>query len=94
MALNCESRASGQLTAARTALNTAIKTNPPDAELDRLAAAVGVVEGQMEAVRAKASAKFYALLTAEQKTKYDQLINNGRGGGPGPGRNRRGVIDQ
>lgn len=85
--------ANGQLTAARTALNAVIKNNPPDAQVDQLAAAVGVVEGQLAAIRTKAQAKFYALLTAEQKTKYDQLLSGGGDGfGPGRGRNRRGVI--
>ena len=69
--------ARGQLTAARDALNTAIRANAPDAELDRLAAAVGTIEGQLTAIQAKASARFYALLTAEQRTRYDQ---RGRGG--------------
>lgn len=85
--------ANGALSAARTALNAVIKTNPPDAEVDRLAAAVGVIEGQLAAIRTKASAKFYALLTAEQKAKYDALLANGGGDGGGPGRRRRGVIE-
>lgn len=73
--------AAGQMTAARDALKNAIKANAADAELDRLSAAVGAVEGQVTAIRAKASAKFYALLTAEQKAKYDQLGDRGPGGG-------------
>lgn len=73
----------GQLTSARDALRTAVKANQPDAELDRLAAALGAIEGQLAGIRAKADAKFYALLTAEQKEKYDQL---GTRSGPGPGR--------
>ncbi|MBL8234063.1 MAG: Spy/CpxP family protein refolding chaperone [Bryobacterales bacterium] len=79
--------ARGQLEAARTSLNTAIKANATDAELDRLSAAMGVIHGQMTAIQAKASAKFYALLTAEQKTKYDELMNRGPGNRPvgGPG---------
>ena len=62
---------SGSLTSAREALNTGVKANASDTELDRLSAAVGAIEGQLTAVRAKASAKFYGLLTAEQKAKYD-----------------------
>lgn len=69
--------ARGQLTAARDALNTAIRANASDAEIDRLSAAIGTIEGQLTAIQAKASARFYALLTAEQRTKYDQ---RGRGG--------------
>ena len=76
--------AHGQLTAAQDALKAAVKANKSDAELDRLAAAVGVVEGQIAGIHAKAQAKFYNLLTAEQKTKYDTLQAN-RGGGAGFG---------
>ncbi len=77
--------ARGTLTAARTALNTAVKANASDAELDRLSAAIGVIDGQLTAIQAKASAKFYALLTAEQKTKYDALqTSRGAPGGNRP----------
>ena len=77
--------ARGSLTAARTALNTAVKANASDAELDRLSAAIGVIYGQLTAIQAKASAKFYALLTAEQKTKYDALqTSRGTPGGNRP----------
>lgn len=65
--------ARGSLTAAEEALRTAVKANRADSELDRLAAAIGVIQGQMAGIRAKADAKFYALLTAEQKTKFDAL---------------------
>ena len=75
--------ARGQFTAAQEALTAGVKANRTDAELDRLAAAVGLVQGQLAAINAKASAKFYALLTPEQKTKYDALGNRGGGGGPG-----------
>jgi Spy/CpxP family protein refolding chaperone len=73
--------ARGQLTSAREALQVAVKANRADTELDRLAAAVGTVEGQLAGIQAKASAKFYNLLTPEQKTKYDQLRT--RSGPPG-----------
>ena len=76
----------GQLTGVHDALQAAVKANKPDAELDGLAAAVGVVEGQMAGIRAKASAKFYALLTAEQQTKFDALQTSRGAGGPGGGR--------
>jgi hypothetical protein len=49
----------------------------PDSELERLAAAVGTIQGQLTGIQAKASAKFYALLTAEQKTKYDARSEHG-----------------
>lgn len=77
--------ARGQLTTAREALTQAIRTNQSDAQLDQLAAAVGTIQGRIEAIQAKASAKFYALLTAEQKTKYDQRFeHSGPGGRPRP----------
>jgi Spy/CpxP family protein refolding chaperone len=79
--------ARGQLESASTALQTAVKANQSDAELDRLSAAIGVIHGQMTAINAKAQAKFYALLTAEQKAKYDQLGDRGGDGRPG-GRGR------
>jgi Spy/CpxP family protein refolding chaperone len=65
--------AQGQRTAAQAALTAAIKINASDSELDRLSAALGVIHGQITAIQAKASAKFYALLTADQKTKFDAL---------------------
>ena len=80
--------AQGQMAAAQTALKTAIKAAASDAELDRLGAAIGTIQGQVTAIRAKAESKFYALLTAEQKAKYDQMGSNS-GGGPG-GRGPRG----
>ena len=75
--------AHGVLTSAKDALKAAVKANRADSEFDRLAAAVGVVEGQLAGIRAKADAKFYALLTAEQKTKFDALQANRSAGGPG-----------
>lgn len=80
--------AQGQLTAANDALRAAIKTGAADSEFDRLGAAVGTIQGQLAAIQAKASAKFYALLTPDQKTKYDAMGD--RGGSGGPGRNRFG----
>lgn len=86
--------AAGAMTSAQTALRTAIKANAADAELDRLAAAIGVVQGQVAAIHAKAEAKFYALLTADQKTKYDALGqgSGGPGGGKGPRSLSRGLF--
>ena len=81
--------ARGQIESARDALQTAVKANRPEAELDRLAAAVGTIEGQLVAIDAKASAKFYALLTPEQKAKYDELRNRGGGRGERPGTGQR-----
>ncbi|MEP7365824.1 MAG: Spy/CpxP family protein refolding chaperone [Acidobacteriota bacterium] len=76
--------ARGTLDGAHTALQTAVKANASDAELDRLSAAIGTIQGQITAIQAKAQAKFYALLTAEQKTKYDARPMGGMGGPRGP----------
>jgi Spy/CpxP family protein refolding chaperone len=76
----------------RTALNDAAKSNAAEAAIDQLAAALGTTSGQLAAIHTKAFAKFYVLLTTEQRTKLDELHANGRGlrglgaelsGGPG-----------
>ena len=68
----------------RTALNDAAKSNAADAAIDQLAATLGATSGQLTAIQTKAFAKFYALLTTEQRTKLDELHANGRGmRGPG-----------
>jgi Spy/CpxP family protein refolding chaperone len=80
----------GQMESARTTLDTAIKATASDAELDRLSAAIGTLSGQMTAIHAKAESKFYALLTADQKAKYNEMPGRGAGrpggasGGRGP----------
>jgi Spy/CpxP family protein refolding chaperone len=85
-AASATSTARGQLDAARSALSDAWKANRADAEIDRLGAALGAIEGQIAAINAKAQAKFYALLTAEQKAKYDAMGSRiPRGPGPGFG---------
>jgi hypothetical protein len=56
------------ITTARTALATAVKANDT-AGITTQAAAIGNAEGQIVALQAKADAAFYALLTADQKTK-------------------------
>ena len=61
------------------ALNDAAKSNAVDAAIDQLAAALGTTSGQLAAIHTKAFAKFYALLTTEQRTKLDELHANGRG---------------
>jgi len=48
-----------------------------------VAANIGLLTGQIQAIQSKANAAFYAILTADQQTKFDQI---GFGGfGPGPG---------
>lgn len=70
------------------ALNDAAKSNAADAAIDQLAATLGSTSGQLAAIQIKAFARFYALLTTEQRTKLDELKTNGRGIGElsfGPG---------
>jgi len=72
----------------RQALNDAAKSNAADATIDQLAATLGSTAGQLAAIQTKAFAKFYALLTTDQRTKLDELKSNGRGIGElsfGPG---------
>ncbi len=70
---------SGQLTSAHEALRSAVKAGKVG-ELEALSAPIGTLHGQLTAIHAKAESQFYALLTTEQKAKYDE-----RGGGPGKG---------
>ena len=63
----------------RMALNDAAKSNAADAAIDQLAATLGTTSGQLAAIQTKAFAKFYALLTTDQRTKLDELKANGRG---------------
>ncbi len=68
-----------QLRQNRQALHDAIKAGKPDADIDQLAANTGSLMGQMTAIRTKAFARIYALLTPEQRTKADQLGGRVRG---------------
>lgn len=70
-----------------TNLAAAVKANNIST-IDSLSATIGSLQGQLTAINAKADAAFYAILTADQKAKYDALPHGGPGGpgfGPGPG---------
>ncbi len=69
---------------AQTSLREAIKTNNV-AQIDSSAEEVGRLQGQLRAIHAKAAAAFYALLTPEQRAKYDALRPGEGMRGPGPG---------
>ena len=56
------------ITTAQTALVTAVKANDT-AGINTQATAIGNAHAQIVAIQAKADAAFYALLTADQKTK-------------------------
>jgi Spy/CpxP family protein refolding chaperone len=87
---------------ARQALRTAITGNDATG-IEKAAAAIGNLMGQQTAIQAKADAGFYALLTPDQQTKYNQSggrggFGMGRGmgmGGPlGPGPMMRGRMNR
>ena len=69
---------------AREALRKASEGNRSDGEIDQLAATVGNLTGQIEAIDAKAQARFHALLTPEQTDKLNKMPGLGlRVGGRG-----------
>jgi Spy/CpxP family protein refolding chaperone len=72
------------LKAAHTALKTAIQNNDT-AGINQAASQIGNLEGQSTLAQATADAAFYAILTADQKTKFSSLGADGHfGGGFGP----------
>jgi Spy/CpxP family protein refolding chaperone len=56
----------------REALYAAIKANNTS-EIERLSSQQGELQGKVVAIRSEAMAKFYAILTPEQRTKADQI---------------------
>lgn len=79
------------LQTARTAVRDAVTALASDATLDRLTAAAAQLEGQSEAIHAKAQVKLLTVLTADQRAKLDKFGGQGEGRGPGgPGRRGRG----
>ena len=70
--------------AAHQALEAAIKANDT-ATIQSTATTLGQMSGEMMAAHALARAQFYAILTADQKTKYSQLEEEHMMGGFGHG---------
>jgi Spy/CpxP family protein refolding chaperone len=70
------------LATARESLTTAIKGNAT-ATIDSVSTQIGSLNGQITAAQSKATAAFYALLTADQRTRFDAVDGGRRGGGPG-----------
>ena len=70
--------------AAHQTLETAIKSGDT-ATIQTTATTLGQMSGEMMAAHALARSQFYALLTADQKTKYSQLEQEHMMGGPGHG---------
>ena len=66
---------------AHQALEAAVKAND-SATIQSTSASLGQMSGEMMAAHALARAQFYAILTADQKTKYDQLEQEHLMGGP------------
>jgi len=83
----------GSMSAAHTALKTAIHNNDA-AGMEQAANTIGTLMGQEALAHAKTEAAIYQLLTPEQQTKMTQLEavehrggpgGHGGPGGPGPG---------
>ncbi len=67
----------------RQSIRDAVKKNDVPT-INTLSATVGTLTGQLTAIQSKADAAFYALLTPDQQTKFDELRGPGdRGGFPG-----------
>jgi len=69
---------------AHQAMEAAIKSGDT-AVIQTTATTLGQMSGEMMAAHALARSQFYALLTADQKTKYSQLEEEHMMGGPGHG---------
>jgi Spy/CpxP family protein refolding chaperone len=64
---------SAQVREAHQAVQTAVKENKSDNEIDTLTARVGALTGQLGAINAKAQRAFRQLLTQPQRDKLDTL---------------------
>jgi Spy/CpxP family protein refolding chaperone len=69
---------------AHQALEAAIKSNDT-ATIQSTSTTLGQMTGEMMAAHALAQAQFYAILTADQKTKFGELEQEHMMGGPGHG---------
>jgi Spy/CpxP family protein refolding chaperone len=69
---------------AHQAMEAAIKANDT-ATIQSTATTLGQMEGEMMAAHATARAQFYAILNADQKTKFGELEKEHMMGGPGRG---------
>ena len=78
-----ESTIRTSMEAARAALRTAVQSNDVGGIVTQ-AAQIGALTTRQVESQAKAEAAFYAILTVEQKTKYDERPSGGPGGRGGP----------
>lgn len=62
-----------ELRQSREALSAAAKAGKTNADIEQLAGNEGRLMGQLAAIRTEASAKFYQMLTPEQRAKADQM---------------------
>ena len=83
-AYNASQTIQTSLQTAQQSLTSAVRANST-ATIDQVAANIGTLQGQLLAINAKADAAFYAILTTDQRTKYDAMPHGGPGGGFGPG---------
>jgi len=83
-ALTAASSLQTTLQSDRTTLKTAITTNSTGI-IDQVSQNIGVLEGQLTAIQAKADAAFYAILNSDQQAKFKEAGLDGRGGLGGPG---------
>jgi Spy/CpxP family protein refolding chaperone len=65
----------------RAAMAGAVKTDSEN-QIDQLAQQHAQLRAQMEAMHAKTLAKFYTILTPDQKAKFDQRMNRMMGSVP------------
>jgi Spy/CpxP family protein refolding chaperone len=89
-AQTAESPVRTSLQAAHTALQAAIPKNDT-AAIATQSTQIGNLTAQLTSDQAKAQAAFFLILTADQQTKYTQMLSRGGGaggfgGGPRPGR--------
>jgi Spy/CpxP family protein refolding chaperone len=64
-----------QLQQQRQAMSAAIKSDN-EAQIDQLTQQNAQLSAQARAIHAKAMAKFYSILTPDQKAKFDQRMNH------------------
>ena len=81
---SAESSVLTSMQAARKSLQTAVQTNDA-AGITASATQIGALTTELVADQARADAAFYAILTAEQQAKYNELQSAGPGGPGGPG---------
>ena len=64
-----------QLRQQRQALTAAVKSGASEAEIDRISSSLAPLLAQTTAIHSKAFAKFYAILTPEQKDKLGDRVD-------------------